>query len=1020
MATTYALRNTTDSPVTLSGIETIAASAYFEFYNSSTDVFAGMDAIQQSMTSDATGVNYLLAVGDLAYYEDGVLSTSSAFYTAWAEMYNSWLLVKQACLYASIEDVLEAEADNTFGNKKYAVIGGGAVLHKVDGLWVGDIGVYTNVTNLPATTYLAAGCSATVGTAISGFITYRVKGSVTRTWVSRRDSIDVSSVVGENLFIIAEQTTGAIVDNGFYDASGAFLSNSSYYMSKAYAVTPGELILVRTSLEIAGVQLTYFTAESVWLTTTSPAASTHSNGYIVVPADAAYIRICVNKSLQTDTAFFRVLSGAIASKVKTHYTKLCALGDSITACVALNTDDQWFRVAGTQNGIADFVNLAVGGQNISSIVANQMPNIPSDADVIQLLTGIPDYLYAATEIGFAEDTTSATVYGYLDTLANYLIKNHTTAKIIWCTPTRFPNDTYTNSAGQTLSDYADAVALVARRYGFTLVDFYGGAGAMFANRAYADLYLYDGVHQNAAGSAVMAEFYSEFLRPGASGSSTNSAVVNMRPTILPSIRSTMGMDNKFVLADQTAGNIIDNTLIDLSGTAISTSAFYVSSFVAVTPGTRLAVGAGPNTAIPLVFYNSSLAWIQTMQFSDTKTDGHLTVPANAAYVRMNVEKDYTQRMALYFVYPGTSTVFSKRVERSLMILGDSVAYGTGTNSDNIWWKLAGVDAGFTTLLNYATSGATLMWLNTNSIIYRVYSGDIPRNIADTLLVTGGINDHASNQPLGLPTDNAADFATSFYGSLKFLADMLVERNPYTRIIWVTPTRYLGDTTANAGGYVLADYAKAMAYVAKLYGFSVIDLYHDLGLDTNVAPFVNLFKPDTVYFNIAGHRLIAAVVAPYLKCGGVVHSPSVRDYLLDASGGDISSVFGRTGAVVATSGDYNTSQVTENTNLYFTDARVRSAVLAGLSTASSTDVTATDNVLAAIGKLQAQCDLAARTDTTNTFTAQQTFSAAPVFSSAFAAPAHGTAATPQVVNVCYGTSATAPSGVPEGTLYFQYT
>jgi len=46
MATTYALRNTTGSPITLSGIETIAASAYLEFYNSATDVFAGMDAIQ--------------------------------------------------------------------------------------------------------------------------------------------------------------------------------------------------------------------------------------------------------------------------------------------------------------------------------------------------------------------------------------------------------------------------------------------------------------------------------------------------------------------------------------------------------------------------------------------------------------------------------------------------------------------------------------------------------------------------------------------------------------------------------------------------------------------------------------------------------------------------------------------------------------------------------------------------------------------------------------------------------------
>ena len=40
---------------------------------------------------------------------------------------------------------------------------------------------------------------------------------------------------------------------------------------------------------------------------------------------------------------------------------------------------------------------------------------------------------------------------------------------------------------------------------------------------------------------------------------------------------------------------------------------------------------------------------------------------------------------------------------------------------------------------------------------------------------------------------------------------------------------------------------------------------------------------------------------------------------------VSSVFGRTGAVVAASGDYTTTQVTEGTNLYFTNARARGAI-----------------------------------------------------------------------------------------------
>jgi len=54
---------------------------------------------------------------------------------------------------------------------------------------------------------------------------------------------------------------------------------------------------------------------------------------------------------------------------------------------------------------------------------------------------------------------------------------------------------------------------------------------------------------------------------------------------------------------------------------------------------------------------------------------------------------------------------------------------------------------------------------------------------------------------------------------------------------------------------------------------------------------------------------------------VIEAPS-GGYPLPAS---ISSVFGRTGTIVATIGDYDTSKVTENTNLYFTNARARSAI-----------------------------------------------------------------------------------------------
>lgn len=66
---------------------------------------------------------------------------------------------------------------------------------------------------------------------------------------------------------------------------------------------------------------------------------------------------------------------------------------------------------------------------------------------------------------------------------------------------------------------------------------------------------------------------------------------------------------------------------------------------------------------------------------------------------------------------------------------------------------------------------------------------------------------------------------------------------------------------------------------------------------------------------------------------------------------VTSVFGRTGAITATSGDYTTAQVTEVTNLYFTNARAIGATLTGLNVALTGAVGATDTVLQGFGRLE---------------------------------------------------------------------
>ncbi|MGB9774825.1 MAG: hypothetical protein ACPL4I_12575, partial [Bacteroidota bacterium] len=74
---------------------------------------------------------------------------------------------------------------------------------------------------------------------------------------------------------------------------------------------------------------------------------------------------------------------------------------------------------------------------------------------------------------------------------------------------------------------------------------------------------------------------------------------------------------------------------------------------------------------------------------------------------------------------------------------------------------------------------------------------------------------------------------------------------------------------------------------------------------------------------------------------------------DVPSAPVTSVFGRTGAVTAQSGDYTTSLVPEGTNLYFTDARAQAAITGGASTIVTSNLTANRALLSdASGKVGA--------------------------------------------------------------------
>lgn len=149
----------------------------------------------------------------------------------------------------------------------------------------------------------------------------------------------------------------------------------------------------------------------------------------------------------------------------------------------------------------------------------------------------------------------------------------------------------------------------------------------------------------------------------------------------------------------------------------------------------------------------------------------------------------------------------------------------------------------------------------------------------------------------------------------------------------------GDTTHAPSADVL--YAKLSALDGQI---TALSLY--------LGKYVSLSALQTAYpTSTSGHW---AIVDPG-------SGTDAKEYLWDDEAGwvlgsgtaGVTSVFGRTGVVTATPGDYTTAQVTEVTNLYFTVARVLATVMTGISFVTSTAVTAADTLLVAIGKLQAQ-------------------------------------------------------------------
>ena len=111
--------------------------------------------------------------------------------------------------------------------------------------------------------------------------------------------------------------------------------------------------------------------------------------------------------------------------------------------------------------------------------------------------------------------------------------------------------------------------------------------------------------------------------------------------------------------------------------------------------------------------------------------------------------------------------------------------------------------------------------------------------------------------------------------------------------------------------------------------------------TNLAEGTNLYFTNTRVYTKVKASLIAG------SNTSITFDDALQTITI-ASQGNVQSVNTKTGAVVLT-----TTDISEGTNEYFSAARVRAVLLTGLSLATNAVISATDSVLIAFGKLQAQ-------------------------------------------------------------------
>jgi len=211
--------------------------------------------------------------------------------------------------------------------------------------------------------------------------------------------------------------------------------------------------------------------------------------------------------------------------------------------------------------------------------------------------------------------------------------------------------------------------------------------------------------------------------------------------------------------------------------------------------------------------------------------------------------------------------------KKIAFLGDSITEGSGVaDKANIFWEILGRQTG-AQVFGYGIGGTRIARQHKPSACERWDRDFISRvdtmiDDADIVVVFGGTNDFGhGDAPFGVMSDRTND---TFCGALHVLYQKLCQRYPNAQIVVMTPTHRssedeigLNEQGVRRAGK-LADYVEAIRQVAEVYSIPVLDLFRVSGIQPKIPAQKELFMPDGLHPNDAGHERIAQKLLGFLN------------------------------------------------------------------------------------------------------------------------------------------------------------